>query len=133
MNYNEQPRLTIFKNKHAGEPITKDDGSFVNDSNGKPIKQSELNGKIKLPVLLNKDKKPILTSDGSAVGLLAGDYEIAIYKRVYTDKKTGESKTMYSGRIKKAYVKKDKAISQHSVDKGNGYQPEQEDSSEFPF
>lgn len=116
MNYNEQPRLTIFKNEHAGKPIKKNDGSFVTDSNGNSVKQGDLNGKINLPA-----------------DLPAGDYEVSIYKKEYTDKKTGEIKIMYSGRIKKAYVRKDKAISQHSVDKGNGYQNQQEESEYFPF
>ena len=122
MNYQEQPRLTIFKNDNAGKPIKKQDNTFVSDSNGNPIKQSELNGKINLPE-----------------GLAAGDYEVAIYKKEYTDKKTGELKTMYSGRIKKAFVKQDRPIDAHSQSKGNGYAPksnhveEELDDSTIPF
>lgn len=115
MNYKEQPRLTIFKNENAGKPITKNDGSFVTDSNGNPIKQSELNGKINLPEALE-----------------AGDYEVSIYKKEYTDKKTGQVKTMYSGRIKKAYVKKDKAVDSHNRAKANAYVQE-ESPEDFPF
>ena len=116
MNYTEQPRLTIFKNSNAGKPIKKNDGSFVTDSNGNPIPQSDLNGKINLPE-----------------GLAAGDYEVAIYKKEYTDKRTGEKKTMYSGRIKKAFIKQDKSVDPHSEAKGNGFQPQQGDGEDVPF
>jgi hypothetical protein len=115
MNYQEQPRLTIFKNEHAGKPIKKQDGSFVSDSNGNPIKQSELNGKINLPE-----------------DLAAGDYEVAIYKKEYTDKKTGELKTMYSGRIKKAYVKQDRPIDAHSRAKADAFQPQKDLDDTIP-
>ncbi len=112
MNYKEQPRLVIFKNSNAGNSIKKSDGSFVTDSNGDPIKQSELNGKINLPESLE-----------------AGDYEVSIYKKEYADKKTGELKTMYSGRIKKAYVKK--AVDEHSQAKANGYTAQNRGADEF--
>ena len=112
MDYKNEPRLTIFPNGYAGNPIKKNDGTFVTNSKGEPVKHGELNGKINLPE-----------------GLPAGDYEVSIYKKEYTDKKTGESKTMYSGRIKKAYVKK--VVDEHSRAKADAYV--REDNSEIPF
>lgn len=118
MNYNEHPRIVLFPNTDAGQPIKKKDGSYVEDSNGNPIKHGEYSGKINLPE-----------------GLPAGDYEVSIYSKEYSDKKTGELKVMLSGRIKKAWVK---PLDQHSIDKGNGYAPksnhvEEEISDEIPF
>jgi hypothetical protein len=106
MDYKQQPRLIIFTNKYAGTPIKKKDGSFVEDSNGNPIKQGSFNGKINLPE-----------------GLPAGDYEVSIYKAIVkSGVKSGEE--YMAGRIKKAYVKQDKPIDAHSQSKGNGYAPE---------
>ena len=109
-DYKQIPNLTIFKNDRAGKQVFRNGQPVEYD--GKPIIESDLNGKITLPE-----------------GLNAGEYEVKIYKKV---SKAGT--TYYSGTIKPAYVKRDKAISQHSVDKGNGYQNQQEEEDDsVPF
>ena len=110
-DYKQVPNLTIFKNDRAGKQVVRN-GQPV-EYNGKPIIESDLNGKITLPE-----------------GLNAGEYEVKIYKKV---SKAGT--TYYSGTIKPAYVKKDKAIDSHNQAKANAYQPQEEmqDDSEFPF
>ncbi len=80
-----KPKLTIFKNKKAGQQITKKDGSAV-EYNGNPVLYCDLNGKIELPE-----------------GLPAGKYEVAIYKN------TAKSGLVYySGNIKPEYVSEEK-------------------------
>ncbi len=107
MTYEQRPRIAIFTNKFAGQPIKKKDGSFVTKSNGENLLQSDFSGKINLPE-----------------GLPAGDYEVNIYKSV------AKSGLEYmSGTIKPAFKKIDK----HSQDKGNGYQEQPEDSEELPY
>lgn len=102
-DYKQVPNLIIFKNDKAGQQVIRN-GQPV-EYNGKPIIESDLNGKITLPE-----------------GLNAGEYEVKIYKKV---SKAGKS--YYSGTIKPAYVKKDKAIDQHNQAKSNGYQPQEEE------
>lgn len=107
-DYKQVPNLTIFKNDKAGQPVVRN-GQPV-EYNGKPIIESDLNGKITLPE-----------------GLNAGEYEVKIYKKI---SKAGKS--YYSGTIKPAFVKRDKTISQHSVDKGNAYQNQNDMDDELP-
>lgn len=104
-----KPKLTIFKNEKAGQPIKKKDGSVV-EYNGQPMLQPALNGKINLPE-----------------GLPAGDYDIGIYQ--YESKKGTK---YYSGTIKPAWKKPDA----HNEAKQNGYQPQEEGdfiSDDCPF
>ena len=106
--YKKVPTLTIFKNDKAGKQVMRQ-GQPV-EYNGKPIVESDLNGKISLPE-----------------GLAAGEYEIKIYKKTA---KTGLA--YYSGTIKPAYVKPSK----HDQDKANGYQnqgQEEENFDSIPF
>jgi hypothetical protein len=111
MSYEPKPRLTLFINQHEGKPIKKQDGTFVTKANGEEILQGAFNGKINLPE-----------------GLPAGDYEVSVYRSV---SKSGLE--YLAGNIKAAYVKKDK-VDQHSQAKGNGFQPQAEDSTdEIPF
>lgn len=110
MSYEQKPRLTLFTNQNEGKPIKKKDGSFVTKADGEKILQGAFNGKINLPE-----------------GLPKGDYEISIYRSV---SKAGLE--YFAGNIKPAFVKKE-SVSKHSVDKGNGYQPQEENDSEIPF
>ena len=106
MTYEQKPRIAIFTNKNAGNPIKKKDGSFVTNSSGENILQSDYNAKITLPE-----------------GLAAGEYEINIYKN------TAKSGLEYlSGNIKPAFKKIDK----HNQDKANAY-VEEENLDEIPF
>jgi len=61
----QKPKIAIFANKQAGQPITKKDGSEVVGSDGKLFLHAHSTGKISLPG-----------------GLPAGEYEVAIYKTV---------------------------------------------------
>lgn len=100
-----KPKLRIFKNKLAGQPVKRKDGSVV-EYNGEDMLHCQLNGTIELPE-----------------GLAAGEYEVAIYQN------TAKSGLVYyAGNIKPAFKKENK----HSVDKGNAYQP-QDMGSEVPF
>lgn len=96
-----KPKLTIFENKLAGQPIKRKDGSVV-EYNGEAMLHCQLNGKIELPE-----------------GLSKGEYEIAIYQNT-----SRSGLVYYSGNIKPAFKKDNK----HSVDKGNAYQPQDEGS-----
>jgi hypothetical protein len=111
MQYEQKPRLTLFINQNEGKPIKKKDGSFVTKANGDNILQGAFNGKINLPE-----------------GLPAGDYEVSVYHSL---SKAGLG--YFAGNIKPAFVKKE-GISQHAVDKGNGFVSESDDSTdEIPF
>ena len=113
MQYEQKPRLTLLINKYENQPIKKKDGSFVTKANGDQILQGAFSGRINLPE-----------------GLSSGDYEVSIYRSI---SKAGVE--YFAGNIKPAFVKKE--VSQHSIDKGNGYAPQsnhtQEDSEFFPF
>ena len=102
----DKPRIAIFKNKLVGQPIKRKDGTLV-EYNGKQLTHCDLNGKITLPE-----------------GLEAGEYEVNIYQNT-----SKNGLVYYSGSIKPAYKKE---IDQHSVDKSNGFQP-QEEEEEVPF
>jgi hypothetical protein len=112
---NTKPKLLIFKNEKAGQPIVKRDGSYV-EYNGQKMLEPDLNGKITLPA-----------------GLDAGEYQIAIYRA--TSKK---GSSYYSGTIKPAFDK-NKTVNSHNKAKSNGYQPQEEvignefDSESIPF
>jgi hypothetical protein len=117
---NTKPRLTIFKNNKAGQPILRN-GEPV-EYNGKPLIECDLSGKINLPE-----------------GLDAGDYEIAIYKQV-----SKNGLTYYGGAIKPAFKKKEgdgkfngkkfvaEAQSAHNKAKSNGFAPD-DDLDQIPY
>ena len=107
MTYEKKPRIAIFTNNNAGDPIKRKDGSLVTKTNGENLLQCDFNGKINLPE-----------------GLAAGDYEVNIYKA------TAKSGLEYmSGTIKPAFKK----IEKHSEEKGNAYQPQEETEDAVPF
>ena len=131
MTKEKKPNIVIFTNKEAGQPVKKQDGSFVVNAQGDSFNQSDFTGKIELPE-----------------GLPAGNYEVAIYKS------TAKSGLEYlRGNIRPAWVKKEgeqdekkfngkefvkKAQNAHNSAKGNGYVPqsnhvEEELSDEIPF
>lgn len=107
-------KLTLFKNKKAGQPIKKKDGSVL-EFNGKVINEPELRGYINI----------------TADNLEKGEYEVGVYK---TTSKNGV--VYYSGKIKPAYKQKQesvKPIDNHNITKGNGYQPDNIIDDEVPF
>lgn len=97
MQYQPKPRLSLFVNKMAGQPIKRKDGTLVTNANGDSITHGSFNGKINLPE-----------------GLPAGEYEVSVYNT------TAKSGLEYlSGPIKKAWVKPEEtqqAASQPDVD-----------------
>lgn len=104
-----KPRLTIFKNKKAGQPILKNGEPL--EYNGKPMLECDLSGKINLPE-----------------GLEAGDYEVAIYKQV-----SQKGLSYYGGTIKPAFKKKSEAGEKHYAAKSNGYQPQEDIDDSIPY
>jgi hypothetical protein len=103
MSYEQKPRLTLFINQHEGKPIKKKDGSFVTKANGENILHGAFNGKINLPE-----------------GLLAGDYEVSVYR---STSKAGLE--YFAGNVKPAYVKKE--VDAHNSAKADGYAPQSND------
>lgn len=113
MSYEQKPRLTLFTNKNEGKPIKKQDGSFVVKADGEQILQGSFNAKINLPE-----------------GLPAGDYEVSVYRSIA---KSGIE--YFAGNIKKAWVKKETQIDQHSKAKADAYQSQADEAfdDEIPF
>ena len=107
MQYEPKPRLSLFVNKMAGQPIKRKDGTLVTNTKGNSITHGSFNGKINLPE-----------------GLPAGEYEVSVYNTI------AKSGLEYlSGTIKKAWVK---PTDQNTQDKQNDCQSQSE-KDEIPF
>lgn len=109
----QKPRIAIFKNDKAGQPIKKKDGSNV-EYNGRIMLQCDLNGKITLPEALP-----------------AGEYEVSIYKQ-----KSKADLTFYAGTIKAAFKSDKKYNAKEEVTKAvkkheDSFNPDLND--EVPF
>lgn len=104
MQYEPKPRLSLFVNKMAGQPIKRKDGTLVTNAKGDSITHGSFNGKINLPE-----------------GLPAGEYDVSVYNT------TAKSGLEYlSGPIKKAWVKPEE-------NKQEVTQPTVESDDEIPF
>ncbi len=112
-------RLSLFKNKKAGQPIKRKDGSIV-EHNGKVISEPEYRG------VINMNIKNPATGEYEAM-----DYEVGVYKA------TAKSGLVYyTGTIKPSFKgdkQQIKPVDNHNVAKGNGYQPDSIIDDEVPF